>query len=74
MHTVDVVEAQQHFSSLIDQTLRGDEVIITKAGQPVAKLVAISKTRKLRICGTAKGLIKIDDDFYQPLEDFDEYR
>jgi prevent-host-death family protein len=74
MHAIDVTQAQQHLSELIDQTLSGDEVVITKGGTPIIKLVDVSKHKKQRQFGTAKGLIKIADDFDGPLEDFKEYQ
>ena len=74
MHAIDITQAQQHLSELIDQTLSGDEVVITKGGTPIIKLVDISKHKKQRQFGTAKGLIKIADDFDGPLEDFQEYQ
>ena len=74
MHAIDVTQAQQHLSELIDQTLRGDEVVITKGGTPIVKLVDVSKLKKQRQFGTAKGLIKISDDFDLPLKDFKDYR
>jgi prevent-host-death family protein len=73
MHAIDVTQAQQHLSELIDQTLRGDEVVITKGGTPIIKLVDVSKHKKQRQFGTAKGLIKISDDFDLPLNDFKDY-
>lgn len=74
MHAIDITQAQQHLSELIDQTISGDEVVITKGGTPIVKLVALSKAAKKRQFGTAKGLIKIADDFDSPLEDFKEYQ
>ena len=73
MHAIDVTQAQQHLSELINQTLNGDEVVITKDGTPIIKLVDVSKHKKQRQFGTAKDLIKIADDFDNPLEDFKEY-
>jgi antitoxin (DNA-binding transcriptional repressor) of toxin-antitoxin stability system len=52
---------------------QGIEVVITKNGNPIAKLVAISEPKQQRQFGSAKGLIKVSDDFDEPLEDFKEY-
>jgi antitoxin (DNA-binding transcriptional repressor) of toxin-antitoxin stability system len=49
----------------------GEDVIITKDEQPLVKLV--SMTKRQRQFGSAKGLIKIADDFDSPLEEFREY-
>jgi antitoxin (DNA-binding transcriptional repressor) of toxin-antitoxin stability system len=40
---------------------------------PIAKIVGISKKKKQREFGSAKGLIKMADDFDAPLEDFKDY-
>jgi prevent-host-death family protein len=73
MINIDINQAKQRFPELIEKTISDGEVIITRGGQPIAKLVAITKPRKKRRLGTAKGLIKISDDFDQPLNDFKEY-
>ncbi len=73
MQTVDMVHATQHLAELIEQTLKGDEIWITKGGQPLVKLVSLITPKKRRKFGSAKGLITIADDFDEPLEDFQEY-
>jgi antitoxin (DNA-binding transcriptional repressor) of toxin-antitoxin stability system len=45
----------------------GEEVVIAKAGKPVAKLVAISAKPKTRTLGSAKGEFVVPDDFNDPL-------
>ncbi|MBS0359675.1 MAG: type II toxin-antitoxin system Phd/YefM family antitoxin [Proteobacteria bacterium] len=56
-----------HFSKLVDAAIRGEETVITRSGEPVAKLVPI-KARKLKIkFGVLKGKIKIAEDFDAPL-------
>lgn len=74
MQTIDLSHAKQHLTELIDQTIGGNEIIITQNGQPLVKLVALTKQgRKQRQFGSAKGLIIMADDFDAPLEDFKEY-
>jgi prevent-host-death family protein len=74
MLTFDIGQAKQRLPELIEQTISGDEVVITQAGKPVVKLVAINKPiRKQRLFGSAKGFIKISADFDEPLEDFKAY-
>jgi antitoxin (DNA-binding transcriptional repressor) of toxin-antitoxin stability system len=49
-------------------TMQGEEVIISKAGKPIAKLVAYSTPKpKKRLLGHAKGLIKVNKSFFNPL-------
>lgn len=71
--TIDVVQATQQLPELIDLSIKGDDIIITRRGQPVVKLVAVQKTKRQRQFGSAKGFIKIADDFDEPLADFQEY-
>jgi len=52
---------------------QGIEVVITKNGKPIAKLVAITERKQHRQFGSAKSLIKMSNDFDEPLEDFREY-
>ena len=73
MQNIDVNQAKHRFSELIEQAICGDEIVITKSGQPIVKLVAISKRKHQRQFGSAKGLIKIPPDFDEPLEDFRDY-
>lgn len=73
MQNVDIKIAKKRLPELIEKTISGDEIIITKGGRPIAKIVGISKRKKQRQFGTAKGLIKISDDFDKPLEDFQGY-
>lgn len=73
MQNIDVNEAKQRLSELIEQVIAGDKIIITKRGQPIVKLVAIDKRKHKRHFGSARGLIKMSDDFDEPLEDFREY-
>ncbi len=65
--TVNIHEAKTHLSRLLEQVRLGEEVIIAKAGKPVARLVAFSEKPKRRVPGTAKGQIWIADDFDAPL-------
>lgn len=73
MQNIDINQAKKRLPELVEKTMSGDEIIITKGGQPIAKLVGIPKREKQRQFGTAKGLIKISDYFDKPLEDFQGY-
>lgn len=44
MQTIGAFHAKTHFSSLLDQVENGEQIIITKHGHPVAKLVPIDTT------------------------------
>lgn len=65
-------EAKTHLSRLVDDVANGEEVVIAKAGKPVAKLVAIAPERKLRKPGGWEGKVWMADDFDDWTEELDE--
>ena len=67
MTTVNVHEAKTHFSKLLNRVGSGEEIIIAKAGKPVARMLPIVKKIKKRISGSAKGHIGLKVDFLKPL-------
>ena len=73
MRNIDIIKAGDCLPELIAQSIDGNDVIITRAGQPVVKLVPITGQKRKRHFGSAKGLIKISKDFDEPLEDFKDY-
>lgn len=68
----NISEAKTQLSALIEKVMAGQEVIIGKAGKPVAKLVMYQRSEKPRTPGALKGKIKIADDFDQLPEDIAE--
>ena len=68
MIQVGVHEAKTHLSRLLTRVSIGEEVIITRSGVPVAKLVAVERSGKRRL-GVARGLFTVPDDFDDPLPD-----
>jgi prevent-host-death family protein len=60
---VNIHEAKTHLSRLVDQAAAGEEIIIGKAGKPVARLVAYSGRSEPRRPGALKGKIWVADDF-----------
>ena len=63
---VNIHEAKTHLSRLLERVALGEEVIIAKAGTPVAKLVRIEMEPKSRVFGSAKGEFTVPDDFNEP--------
>jgi prevent-host-death family protein len=63
----NVHEAKTHLSRLLDQVAAGDEVLIAKAGVPVARLVPVVLPADERPLGTEQGRVVIADDFDAPL-------
>jgi prevent-host-death family protein len=64
---VNIHEAKTHLSRLLQRVAMGEEVIIAKAGTPVAKLVAVEGRPNKRRLGSAKGQFTVPDDFNDPL-------
>jgi antitoxin (DNA-binding transcriptional repressor) of toxin-antitoxin stability system len=74
MDTVTIEEAQAKLSVMIDKLAPGEEVIITRNEQPVAKLVGQQRPiRKPRRPGSAKGKLVILAEDDEHLKDFKDY-
>jgi prevent-host-death family protein len=69
MISVNVHEAKTHLSRLLERVAAGEEILISKAGKPMAKLTPLSKPQANRVPGLDKGVIQIPDDFDAPLPD-----
>jgi len=67
MKAVNIHQAKTELSKLVERAEAGEEIIIARAGRPVAKLVALSKMRSPRRLGLLDGKFKIPDDFNAPL-------
>ena len=68
MVKVSITEAKTHLSRLLLKVEAGEEVIITRRGEPIAKIVAITKTPKKRVLGQDKSVVEIADDFDNPVD------
>lgn len=66
MSVVNVHQAKTQLSRLLAQVEAGEEVVIARRGEPVARLVAC-KPRGKRQRDALKGKIVIPDDFFDPL-------
>jgi len=69
MTTVNIHEAKTHLSRLVDEVAAGAEIIIAKAGKPMARLAPIATPIRKKRLGQLKGKIKVPDDFNAPLDD-----
>ncbi len=69
MHITNISKAKVRLSALIEKVLSGQEVIIGKAGKPVAKIIRYERNSEGRTTGLLKGEIKIADDFNELPED-----
>ena len=73
MQTIDLNKVKENLTELVELAADGEEIVITKDHKPLVKLVSATEKKRQRLFGSAKGLIKIADDFDEPLEDFKEY-
>lgn len=60
---VNIHEAKTHFSKLVERAARGEEIVIAKAGRPLAKLVAYRINDGRRKPGGWEGQVRIAPDF-----------
>jgi prevent-host-death family protein len=60
---VDVREAEKHLSRLVDRAAAGEQVVITRAGKPVARLVPVAEPKERREPGVWQGRVRIAPDF-----------
>jgi prevent-host-death family protein len=65
--TVNIHEAKTHLSRIVDEVAAGAEVIIAKAGRPVAKLVPLRPIAVAKKLGLLKGKFRVPEDFNAPL-------
>ncbi len=63
MTTVNIHEAKTNLSRLLDRVAKGDEIVIARAGKPIARLVPFRDRHVPRVPGTEKGKIWLAEDF-----------
>ena len=68
MVEVGVHEAKTHLSRLLTQVAAGEDVVITRSGRPVARLVPVERSGRRKL-GMDRGRFVIADDFDAPLPD-----
>ncbi len=69
METVNVHEAKTHLSRLLARVSAGEEIIIAKAGKPIARLTSWGEPMLKRIPGLDRGAFQFPDDFDAQLPD-----
>lgn len=70
---VNIHEAKTHLSELLERVKAGEEIVIAKAGKPVARLSPFSTEQPApRVPGIDKGKIVIAPDFDEPLPEFED--
>lgn len=66
---VNIHQAKTHLSRLLARVALGEEIIIAKAGKPIARLVPVDRPPVKRVLGTARGDFVVPEDFDAPLPD-----
>jgi prevent-host-death family protein len=69
--TVTVTEAKTQLSGLIERVVEGEEIVIRRGREPVAKLVRYRPSGKRRVPGDLAGQIWMSDDFDEPDEEIE---
>lgn len=65
--TVNIFEAKTQLSKLIEKAERGEDVIIARAGKPVARLTQLKPQKRPIVFGLLKGKIHVAKNFDAPL-------
>jgi len=65
---VSIYDAKNSLSELVKRAEQGEEVILSRHGRPVVKLIALPPAK--RVLGRARGLVReIDNDWWKPMTD-----
>jgi prevent-host-death family protein len=67
METVNIHQAKTQLSKLVERAAAGEEIVIAKAGKPIARLVPLAVTAAPRRPGLLKGKLRIARNFDDPL-------
>ncbi|WP_414512221.1 type II toxin-antitoxin system Phd/YefM family antitoxin [Nostoc sp. PCC 9305] len=73
MHQVNLKEAETRLAELIEEAAAGEEVIIMRNDGTSFKIVPLNGVEVRPKFGSARDLVKMSDDFDEPLADFEEY-
>jgi prevent-host-death family protein len=65
--TINIHEAKTHLSRIVEEVAAGAEVIIAKAGRPVARLVPLESVAPRKHLGLLRGAFTVPEDFDSPL-------
>jgi prevent-host-death family protein len=69
MKVVTIHAAKTNLSRLIEEVTAGEEVIIARGKDPVARLVPVKPQKKGRVFGAMRGRAKVGRRFFEPLPD-----
>ncbi|HVZ07666.1 type II toxin-antitoxin system Phd/YefM family antitoxin [Rhodopila sp.] len=66
---INLYEAKTHLSDLVERAARGEEIVIAKAGRPLARLVSLAQRTAARPLGLFAAQVAMGPDFDAPLPD-----
>jgi prevent-host-death family protein len=69
MIKINIHEAKTHLSRYVEEAAQGKEIIIAKAGKPIARIAPLAPAKAKRKLGLLDGKARIPDDFNSPLPD-----
>ena len=69
MKTVNIHQAKTHLSRLVEEAAAGEDIVIAKAGKPVARLGPIAAAVRTKRFGLLRGKITVPADFNEPLSE-----
>ncbi len=69
MRKVNIYEAKTRLSQLVEAAAAGEEIVIAKAGKPLARLVPLRESTAPRTPGCLAGRFQVSEDFDAPLPD-----
>ena len=67
MRSINIHEAKTHLSRLVDEVSAGEEIVIAKAGKPLARLIPFRRRASRRKLGALAGRFSVPDNFDAPL-------
>ena len=67
--TVNIHAAKTQLSRLLEQVEEGEEIVIARAGKPIARLVPLVTSRPKRKLGILEGQYTVADNIDDPLPD-----
>ena len=67
MQQVNIHHAKAHLSRLLEKVASGEEIIIARAGKPIARLSPLTEVPTGRVLGQDRGMFEVPEDFDDPL-------